>query len=290
MFSVFRILGQSFKRFNDDNCGTSAVVISYLLLLCVVPLVALFAFISARIMGSSEIAFRSLNIFTDEFFANLDPIFFRRLEVLSEGVSNLGLFGLVGSVVAASFVFSNLIGVINKIFRAEYHKSFFYNRLMEFILMFSIGVIMLFSLSITAVWTAVHRSLRESALAAEYLSPELLAVVNNFFIQYIMPYALTFLVMFMIFKFIPEVRVDTWSVVIAAAVAALLWEAFKRLFAFYIANFSVVGIVLSRLLQGTLTSIIFFLLWITFSLSILLWGAELAAVLNERRIRKEGVP
>lgn len=288
MFSAFRILGQSFKRFNDDGCGTSAVVISYFLLLCVVPLVALFAFISARILGSSEIAFRSLNIFTDEFFANMDPIFFRRLEVLSEGVSNLGLFGLVGSVVAASFVFSNLIGVINKIFRAEYHKSFFYNRLMEFILMFSIGVIMLFSLSITAVWTAVHRSLRESAVAAEYLSPELLSVVNNFFIQYIMPYALTFLVMFMIYKFIPEVRVDTLSVVIAAAVAALLWEAFKRLFAFYIANLSVVGIVLSRLLQGTLTSIIFFLLWITFSLSILLWGAELAAVLNERRIRKVG--
>jgi uncharacterized BrkB/YihY/UPF0761 family membrane protein len=35
-------------------------------------------------------------------------------------------------------------------------------------------------------------------------------------------------------------------------------------------------------LQGTLTSIIFFLLWLTFSLFILLWGAELAAVLNER--------
>jgi uncharacterized BrkB/YihY/UPF0761 family membrane protein len=31
-----------------------------------------------------------------------------------------------------------------------------------------------------------------------------------------------------------------------------------------------------------LVSIIFFLLWISFSLAILLWGAELAAVLNER--------
>ena len=48
------------------------------------------------------------------------------------------------------------------------------------------------------------------------------------------------------------------------------------------ANFSAIGIVLSKLLAGTLTSIIFFLLWISFSLTILLWGAELAAVLNER--------
>jgi uncharacterized BrkB/YihY/UPF0761 family membrane protein len=31
---------------------------------------------------------------------------------------------------------------------------------------------------------------------------------------------------------------------------------------------------------------IFFLLWISISLVILLWGAELAAVLNERRYEK----
>ena len=90
------------------------------------------------------------------------------------------------------------------------------------------------------------------------------------------------MVFFTLYKFIPEVKVHTKSAAIAAAVAAVLWEAFKRVFAFYVANFSAVGIVLSKLLAGTLTSIIFFLLWISFSLTILLWGAELAAVLNER--------
>jgi membrane protein len=98
-----------------------------------------------------------------------------------------------------------------------------------------------------------------------------------------MPYGLTFLVLFTLYKFIPEVKVYTKGAAIAAAVAALFWEVFKRMFAFYVANFSAIGIVLSKLLAGTLTSIIFFLLWISFSLVILLWGAELAAVLNERR-------
>jgi uncharacterized BrkB/YihY/UPF0761 family membrane protein len=49
-----------------------------------------------------------------------------------------------------------------------------------------------------------------------------------------------------------------------------------------VAHLSAVGIVLGKLVQGTLTSIIFFLLWLSFSLVILLWGAELAAVVNER--------
>jgi membrane protein len=95
------------------------------------------------------------------------------------------------------------------------------------------------------------------------------------------------LVFFSLYKFIPEIKVYTKPVVIAAAFAALLIETFKRIFAFYVAHFSAIGIVLDRLMQGTLTSIIFFLLWLTFSMVILLIGAELAAVLNERSAKKK---
>ena len=77
-------------------------------------------------------------------------------------------------------------------------------------------------------------------------------------------------------------KVHTRAAALAAVVGSLLWEIFKRIFVIYVAHFSAVGIVLSKLVQGTLTSIIFFLLWISFSLAILLWGAELAAVLNEQ--------
>lgn len=283
--SVFQIVISSIKRFNDDRCFTAAIVISYFALLCAVPLIALFTYLSAKVMGSTEIAFRSLNIFTDAFFAKLDPSFFGRLQGVSGTIGNLGLFGLAGSLISASFLFSNLISSLNQIFKTSYHKSFFYNRLMEYIIMFVIGTIMLFSLSITAVWTALQRSARESTLVMTYLNPKLLALINNVFIQYVLPYALTFLFLFTLYKFIPEVKVYTRSAVLAAAVAALLWEVFKRLFAFYVAHFSAIGIVLSKLVQGTLTSIIFFLLWISFSLVILLWGAELAAVLNERKLR-----
>lgn len=280
---LFSIVASSVKRFNEDKCWTSAIVISYFTFLCAIPLIALAAYVTARVLGSSEIVFRGLNIFTDEFFAKLDPGFLTKIRGLGMSVTNLGLFGLGGSFVAASFLFSNLISCMNQIFRTKYHKSFFYNRLMEYLLMTVIGILMFLSLSITAVWTALQRSLRESAAVADYINPGALALVNNFFIQYLMPYGLTFLVLFTLYKFIPEVKVNTKGAAIAAAVAALFWEVFKRMFAFYVANLSAVGIVLSKLLAGTLTSIIFFLLWISFSLVILLWGAELAAVLNERR-------
>jgi membrane protein len=284
--AVFGILRDTFKRFNEDKCWNSAVIISYFAFLCAVPLVALFVFATTKIVGTSELALRSLNLFSDEFFAKLDPSFFKKLQSVSEHISNLGWFGLVGSLVAASFVFSNLIHSINVIFRTKYQKSFFYNRLIEYSIMFIMGIILLISLSITAIWTALHRALQGSDYVASRMNPKTVALVDNFLIQYIIPLALTFLFLFILYKFIPEMKVHTGPAALGAIIVAVLWEAFKRVFAFYVANFSAIGIVLSKLVQGTLTSMIFFLLWISFSLIILLWGAELAAVLNERRHEK----
>lgn len=281
--ALFSILRDTFKRFNQDRCWNAAIVISYFAFLCSVPVVALFVFATTKIVGSSELAIRSLNLFSDEFFARLDPSFFVKLRDVSENLANLGWFGLIGSFVSASFLFSNLIYSINLIFRANTQRSFVYNRLIEYTIMFTMGIVMLISLSITAIWTAMHRALQESTFVASHINPNLIAVVNNFFIQYLIPLALTFLVFFIFYKFIPEVKVHTGPAALAAAIGAILWEAFKRVFAFYVANLSAIGVVLSRLLKGTLTSIIFFLLWISFSLVILLWSAELAAVLNERK-------
>ena len=272
----------SFKRFNGDKCWTSAIVISYFALLCCVPLIALFFTIAGRFLGNTEMALRSLNIFTDEFFAKLDPSFFKGLGDLSSPGLQLGLFGVIGSFVSASFLFSSLISTINQIFRTKYHRSFFYNRLIEFLMMAVVGIFMLFSLAMTAVWTAFGQSLQKSELVRATLNPEVVAAINNVLLKYIIPYLLTFLMFYILYKFIPEVKVHTRAGIIPAAVAALLFELFKRAFAFYVVHFSAIGIVLSKILQGTLTSVLFFLLWITSSMVILLWGAELAAALNEK--------
>ncbi len=281
-FSTLSLVAASFRRFNQDKCWTSAIVISYFALLCSVPLVALFFAAAGRFLGDTEMALRSLNIFTDEFFARLDPGFFKGLADLSGTVGRLGLFGVVGSLVSASFLFSTLIATLNHIFRTKYHKSFFYNRLIEFMMMAVVGVFMVFSLALTAVWTALGRTIQESELVRATLSPEAVATLNNVLLKYVLPYALTFLMFFILYKFIPEAKVHTRAALIPAAVAALLFEVFKRVFAFYVVHFSAIGIVLDRILQGTLTSVLFFLLWITSSMLILLWGAELASVLNEK--------
>jgi membrane protein len=279
---VFQVLGASFKRFNDDRCFRHAVVVSYFALLCAVPLLALLAFVANKFLGDVELAIRGLHLFSQDFFAKLDPTFFGKLDAVIDNAANLGWFGLVGSLVAGSFLFSNLIYAIKVVFKTTEKKSFFYNRVLEYFIMFVTASILILSLSITLAWTAAHRAISASAFVKEYINPGFMKTIDSVVLQYLAPFALGFLVLLSLYRFIPEVRIRLRAAVVAAAVGSLLWEIFKRIFVIYVAKFTVVGVVLSKLVQGTLTSIIFFLLWITFSLAILLWGAELAVVLNER--------
>jgi len=140
---------------------------------------------------------------------------------------------------------------------------------------------LLLSLSITTVWIALQQLLHQSPVFSGFINPQVVNVLNSFFFQYLLPFGLTFLMAFILYKFIPEVRVHTRSALIGAAITSVFWEIFKRGFAFYAIHLSAVGLVLSKVLAGTLTSVIFFLLWISSSLVILLWGAELVAIMNE---------
>jgi len=287
---IVRLLGETFQRFDRDRCFQYSIIISYFSLMCAVPLLALFAWITARFMGNSELAVRSLNVFTEDFFAKFSPTFFSKMTDVSTHLDQLGWFGVIGSLIAASLLFSNLIRIINEIFKTKYQRSFVYNRLMEYLIMFVIGVILFFSLSITAVWTAMHRALAASDFVRDYLNPNVVKVLDNVFIQYLLPFALGWLVLFVMYKFIPERKVHTRAAALAAVIGSVLWEIFKRIFVVYVVRFSAIGVVLSKLVQGTLTSIIFFLIWLSTSLVIMLWGAELAAVINERLDAKSPAP
>ncbi len=279
----FKIIALTFKNFYQDKCPDLSFVISYWAFMGTIPLVALFAFIVAKILGSSEPAFRSLNIFSDEFFVHLDPLFFKRAQFLAKNITGLGWFGLGSSILIGSVVFSKLIYAINYIFKANAKKSFIYNRFLELLLMFAIGGALLLSLLITAGWTAIHRIIEESEIVAKYINPRFVSITDNFFIKYLIPLGLTFFVFYALYKFIPHIKVKTKAALIGALVSSFLWELVKRFFAWYIGNFSIMGIVFSKALKGTLASIIYFVLWVTLSLWILLWGAELTAVLNDRK-------
>ena len=145
-FSALKIIATSLKRFNDDKCWNASIVISYFALLCAVPVVALFAYITTRVLGDTELAFRSLNIFTEEFFASLDPSF-KKIQGLSQNTATWGSSAFTGPWHPPAF-FSNLISSINTIFATTFVRLQPPDGIPHHV---RHRYIMFFSLSITAV-------------------------------------------------------------------------------------------------------------------------------------------
>jgi len=76
----------------------------------------------------------------------------------------------------------------------------------------------------------------------------------------------------------PHVTVRLRAAAAGAAVSLVLWEVSRRVFGELLAHSTAFG-----LLSGTLAAVVAFLLWVQFSVAILLFGAETAALVNGSR-------
>ncbi len=90
--------------------------------------------------------------------------------------------------------------------------------------------------------------------------------------------ALTFIVFYLFYRFLPSGRVRRGPVAAGALLATVGWEGARQLFALLLQISPLFG-----LLTGTLAGVLAFLLWIYTGLAIVLLGAEFAAVLNGDR-------
>ena len=68
-----------------------------------------------------------------------------------------------------------------------------------------------------------------------------------------------------------------------ALASSILWEFLRRMFGEFLAHSTTFG-----LLRGTLAAVVASLLWIHLSAAIILYGAEIAALLNGSREGAEG--
>jgi membrane protein len=93
---------------------------------------------------------------------------------------------------------------------------------------------------------------------------------------HVVPTLSTGLLFFLVYKIVPHEPVPSRHALAGAAVAALLFEASKELFAFYVEHAPAYSVV-----YGTFVAFPFFLLWVYLSWLVVLFGAELTASLAQ---------
>jgi len=270
-----------FTHFGKDNGGLLAAGLAFFLVLAIVPLllVGLWALGQFYIDQPDKAVHQIQGLLATQVLpgaANTEVLRFMQQAGIADAQGHAGpnllrilhehgfagLFGLVSLVFAALQIFINGAAAMNAAWEATEKRNWVQLRLVALGLLIATGVLVALSLA------ATYLSTRISASSWAHLVPfegkalsglfELGAVVLS-----IGMYAV-------IYKYLPSAKVSWRAALFGAAFAAVAWEVAKKFLALYLLH-------PNKSLYGELANLIVLVIWILYSMTILLLGAETAA-------------
>lgn len=184
-----------------------------------------------------------------------------------------GMLGFIVMVIGASGVFVELRATLNYIWDAPQNGSqgvwsIIRDRFLSFAMVIGAGFLLTASLAVTAIVQAA------GAYSGRYMSfPASVVETANFLITL----AVTSFLFALIYRVIPEVRVDWEDVAIGSVITALLFSVGKLLIGLYLGKAGIGSA------YGAAGSLVVLLVWVYYSAQILLFGAEFTYAWARRR-------
>ncbi len=275
MRGFFKGIFNIWKRARAHKIDDLAGIISYYSLWASVPLAGFLLYLSTYIISSSEKVINDLNIFSQEFFSTINPRFFMNMKIYAHKIKEFGIIGIYLALVFGIMLISKIITAIQIVYGAETKKSFFWKRLIEFLILLGSGALLFVAFGIMAGIAGINRFIASNETISRYLNPAVLWAIRSFITKLFLPFLFAAFYFYALYKWIPEKKVKGWAAFRAAVTAAVLWIAGTHIFMWYISNIS-----LASKLFGTLSTVIIFIFWVEISSLILLFGAEISAYLS----------
>lgn len=263
LLDVLGFLRFVLRRWTEDRCPQIAGSLAFTTLLALVPV---FAIVVAMLSSAPffeqvmvqikvflllnllpEIAGKIITVYMEEFRGNA-----RRL-------TTLGVAALFVTAVALMYTVDRSI---NAIWRVRRHRPFWVS-VLSYMLLLSAGPILIgASMSITTYLLSIPATTPVPRQAHSFLLQAVPATVS----------AAAF---FLLYRVVPNRKVPWRHALAGGALAAVVFELAKEVFATYVVNSPGYSVV-----YGAFSAVPFFLLWIYVSWLVVLFGAELAASLD----------
>jgi membrane protein len=252
------------RRFLEDRSLEVAAELSYTTLISLVPLMA----VAVSVAGAFPVFATVQRLVQDFIFTNFVPAFGavvqQHLQEFAHNASRLTALGILSLVITSLVMMSTIDNSFNRIWRVRAKRR----ALASFTVYWAvltlgpmlIGASLLFTSRILSApgFTAATQSLGVRAA--------LLAVT---------PFSATTLALFLLYVVVPNRAVSLFHALVAALVAALLFEAAKRGFTLYVTT-----VPTYETIFGALAVVPVFLIWIYTSWLVALLGAEIAHSLS----------
>jgi membrane protein len=264
---VWLLIRDSAVAWNDDNIGGQGAALAYYTIFSLSPLLILVIVISSvgfgREAASGHLVSQIRGLIGTEGARFVQTMI---TNAYTSGSSVLAaVFSIVMLLLGASGVFVQLRDSLNAVWRVEQKpigtiRSFLRTRVLSFAMILGIGFVLLVSLVLSAVLTAM----------SEYMGHGLALFAGLVtLLDLLLSFAGITVVFALMFKFLPAAKVKWKDALVGAAATSLLFSIGKTLIGLYLGNGSVGSSF------GAASSLVIIMLWTFYSSQIVLFGAEL---------------
>jgi membrane protein len=267
---AWTIIKQTASDWIDDDASRLAASLAFYTLLSLAPLVIIAVAFAGLVFGT-EAARGQIAGELGEFVGSSAAKGIQAVvaSARSESSGTIGtIIGVLTLFVGASGVFGELQFALNSIWevRAKPGRGLLgevKDRFFSFTMVLGVAFLLLVSLVLSALLSAVGRSFAEALPGGE----SFWQVVNFCF-----SLAMVTVLFALIFKYVPDVEIEWGDVWLGAAVTALLFTVGKSLLGLYLGKASIASS------YGAAGSLVVLVVWVYYSAQILFLGAEFTQV------------
>jgi len=278
--NVFTLLKQTFNEWLQDKAPQLGAALAYYTVFSLAPLILILLAIVGVIFRDDPAG--AWDKITQQMGYFLDPTALQVVQGIAQKASQPGkstiatIIGIALALFGATGVFGQLQDALNTIWGVKAKPAqgilgFLRARFLSFAMVAGICFLLLVSLAIEAL-------LKGFSHYVQSMLPGGIVVAVGVYL--IFDFAVVVLLFAMIFKFLPDVRIQWRDVWIGAVMTAILFLIGKWLLGLYLGS----GAAGSA--YGAASSLITLLLWIYYSSQILLFGAEFTQVYAQRAGRE----
>ncbi|NLE08749.1 MAG: YihY/virulence factor BrkB family protein [Dehalococcoidales bacterium] len=240
------------------DASQRAAGVAYYVFLSIFPLLLGLIALFGYFLPSLDLQETMLN-FVGENVPGAVNIIEQNITGIIESRGSMGLLSIVIFIWGASAMFGALSLAINRAWEVPRYRPFFIRKGSELGMVFGIGIIVLLSISSSAVISILH--------GVFHLPVTGLLIVN--ICSKVLGFLLMVIVFVILYKYLPYTKTHWRTIWPGALLASILFEIARTLFIYYIENFASY-----QLIYGSIASIIVLLVWIYYSSFVTVLGAE----------------
>jgi len=250
-----------FKDLLDDRLGYYASSLSWNTIFSIIPLLAILLYIFTTLPLFNEMYDKVQQL----IFSNLMPTQSKEIMVyINKFIANSDKLGMVGAfyvTFAAIMFFKNYDYIVNDIF--ELPSRGILKSLKTYLLL------------IILLPTMIGASFYLSSIIQSYLDKN--AITSAIHLYSVLPYTIVWSAFYIAYQLSANTRIRKRAAFLSSFIASLIWYLSKSGFVFYVVHNKTYASV-----YGSISTVLFFLLWIYISWAIFLHGLRFCYLLNKK--------